>query len=151
MVHDFFLLSFQFCCFNLLNCMQQTGKFKEFKFQLEEVDSTDVVGGGLVKIRNSTIFFYGKERNSRYQISFRSSVSCTRHFQLTFLGKNGNKKNCHCQRPSHVRPDGALTRPVSISRFFALSLCLNGIAEIFIDLLSRLLPLHMICVIFLLL
>lgn len=69
MVHDFFLLSFQFCCFNLLNFMQQTGKFKEFKFQLEEVDSTDVVGGGLVKIRYSTIFF--TEKNETLGIKFR--------------------------------------------------------------------------------
>lgn len=49
--------------------MQQTGKFKEFKFQLEEVDSTDVVGGGLVKIRYSTIFF--TEKNEILGIKFR--------------------------------------------------------------------------------
>lgn len=55
---------------NLLDFMQQTGKFKEFKFQLEEVDSTDVVGGDLIKIRYSTIFFMKK--NETLAIKFRS-------------------------------------------------------------------------------
>lgn len=111
---------------NLLDFMQQTGKFKEFKFQLEEVDSTDVVGGDLIKIRYST-FFYEKERNRCYQISFRSSVICTRHFRLVSVNILGNDRKKDC----HVRPDGASDKAgINFPLLLSLSLS-NGIADIY--------------------
>lgn len=131
MVHDFFLFRLILLC-EFVRFHATNRKIQRVEISIGRSGFNRRCWGRPNK--NSLFYIIFMKKNETLAIKFRldrqsAANDVSGSFQLTFLEIKWREKTVTAN-DRHVRPDGALTRPVSISRSFFPSLS-NGIADIY--------------------